>query len=53
MSLYNKGGGYQKFYGSNEYVCNWENDGNEIKNFRDDNGKIESSKIHSFTSEKE
>ena len=39
---YNKGGGYQKFYGSNEYVCNWENDGNEIKNFRDENGKVRS-----------
>jgi len=28
---YNKGGGYQKFYGNNEFVCNWENDGFEIK----------------------
>ncbi|MFN6377631.1 MAG: BREX-1 system adenine-specific DNA-methyltransferase PglX [Flavobacteriales bacterium] len=39
---YNKGGGYQKFYGSNEYVCNWENDGHEIKNFKDENGKVRS-----------
>ena len=39
---YNKGGGYQKFYGSNEYICNWENDGNEIKNFKDENGKTRS-----------
>ena len=39
---YNKGGGFQKFYGSNEYVCNWENDGNEIKNFKNENGKVRS-----------
>jgi hypothetical protein len=39
---YNKGGGYQKFYGSNEYVCNWENDGHEIKSLKDENGKVRS-----------
>lgn len=39
---YNKGGGYQKFYGNNEFVCNWENDGYEIKNFKDQNGKLRS-----------
>lgn len=39
---YNKGGGYQKFYGNNEYVCNWENDGFEIKNFKDEKGKLRS-----------
>jgi type II restriction/modification system DNA methylase subunit YeeA len=28
---YNKGGEYRKWYGNNDYVVNWENDGYEIK----------------------
>ncbi len=28
---YNKGGGYRRWYGLNEYVVNWENNGYEIK----------------------
>ncbi len=28
---YNKGGTFRKWYGNNEYVVNWENDGFEIK----------------------
>ena len=28
---YNKGGNYRKWYGNNEYVVNWLNDGQEIK----------------------
>ena len=28
---YNKGGDYRKWYGNNEWVVNWENDGAEIK----------------------
>jgi type II restriction/modification system DNA methylase subunit YeeA len=28
---YNKGGDYRRWYGNNEYVVNWENDGKEIK----------------------
>lgn len=28
---YNKGGGYRKWYGNNEFLVNWENDGAEIK----------------------
>jgi len=28
---YNKGGTYRKWYGNNEYVVNWENNGYEIK----------------------
>ena len=28
---YNKGGEFRKWYGNNEYVVNWENDGEEIK----------------------
>ncbi|OYD44651.1 hypothetical protein CHU00_15775 [Sphingobacterium cellulitidis] len=37
-----KGGGYRKWYGNNEYVVNWENDGHEIKNFKDEKGKLRS-----------
>jgi hypothetical protein len=39
---YNKGGGYQKFYGNNDFICNWENDGYEIKHFFGPNGKLRS-----------
>ena len=28
---YNKGGEFRKWYGNNEYVVNWQNDGEEIK----------------------
>ncbi|MDK2919365.1 MAG: hypothetical protein PWQ37_2098 [Candidatus Petromonas sp.] len=28
---YNKGGTFRKWYGNNEYLVNWENDGQEIK----------------------
>ena len=31
---YNKGGGFKKWYGNNEYVINYENDGYEVKNFK-------------------
>lgn len=34
-----KGGAYRKWYGNNEYVVNWEKDGQEIKNFKDKKGK--------------
>ena len=36
----NKGGGFRKWAGNHEYVVNWENDGYEIKNYRDENGKL-------------
>ncbi len=36
---YNKGGNYRKWYGNNDCVVNWENDGDEIQNFIDENGK--------------
>lgn len=39
---YNKGGEYRKWYGNNDYIVNWENDGFEIKNFKDSNGKLRS-----------
>lgn len=31
---YNKGGEIRKWYGNQEYLVNWENDGYEIKNFK-------------------
>lgn len=39
---YNKGGSYRKWYGNQEYVVNWKNDGEEIRNFKDSNGKLRS-----------
>lgn len=38
----NKGGEFRKWYGNNEYVVNWENNGYEICNFRDEKGKLKS-----------
>ena len=37
--FYYKGGEYRKWYGNMTLVVNWENDGFEIVNFRDDKGK--------------
>jgi type II restriction/modification system DNA methylase subunit YeeA len=39
---YNKGGEFRKWYGNMDYVVNWENDGEEIRNFKDDKGKLRS-----------
>lgn len=39
---YNKGGDFRKWYGNNDYVVNWENDGWAIKHFTDDKGKQKS-----------
>ena len=39
---YNKGGDYRKWYGNQEYVINWENNGYEIKNYKNNNGKLRS-----------
>lgn len=39
---YNKGGTFRRWYGNRDYVVNWSNDGYEIKNFRDKNGKVRS-----------
>ena len=30
---FNKGGDFRKWYGNNEYVINWENDGKELREF--------------------
>lgn len=37
-----KGGEYRRWYGNNDYVVNWENDGFEIRNFKNDKGKLKS-----------
>jgi len=34
---YNKGGSYRKWYGNNDYVVNWQNDGAEVKAFKGSN----------------
>ena len=39
---YNKGGNFRKWYGNHEYVVNWHNDGNLIRNFKDSKGKLKS-----------
>jgi type II restriction/modification system DNA methylase subunit YeeA len=39
---YNKGGDFRKWWGNLEYVVNWEKDGMEIKNYRDESGKLRS-----------
>jgi len=35
-----KGGEFRKHYGNQDYVVNWQYDGQEIKNFYDENGKL-------------
>lgn len=37
-----KGGPYRRWYGNNDYVVNWENDGFELKNFKDSSGRLKS-----------
>ena len=39
---YSKGGGFRRWYGFNEMVVNWQNDGEELRNLRTDNGKLKS-----------
>ncbi len=39
---YNKGGDYRKWFGNEDYLVNWENDGEEIRHFTDDKGKLRS-----------
>ena len=34
---YNKGGAYRKWYGNNDYLINWENDGQTLKGFKGSN----------------
>lgn len=37
---HNKGGAFRKWYGNQDSIVNWENDGFEIKNFKDNKGKL-------------
>ena len=37
---HNKGGNFRKWYGNQDHVVNWENDGYEIKHFFDNNNRI-------------
>lgn len=39
---YNKGGEYRKWYGNQDYLVNWEQDGFEIRQFRDEAGRVRS-----------
>ena len=39
---YNKGGEFRRWYGNNDYVVNWYNNGFEIRNFVDKSGKLRS-----------
>ena len=38
----NKGGEYRRWYGNNDYVIDWENDGYKLKNFKHPNGRQKS-----------
>ena len=38
----NKGGESRKWYGNFDLIVNWQNDGFEIRNFKDDKGKLRS-----------
>jgi hypothetical protein len=40
--LYAKGGDFRKWYGNNEYVVNWLNNGESIRSFSDEKGKVRS-----------
>ncbi|HAJ97655.1 MAG TPA: SAM-dependent methyltransferase, partial [Ruminococcus sp.] len=31
---YNKGGGFRKWYGNNDYIVNWQHDGFKLRNFK-------------------
>ena len=42
---YNKGGDFRKWYGNNEYLVNWENDGNEIREYNNYLNSTRSSNI--------
>ncbi|NLC27080.1 MAG: BREX-1 system adenine-specific DNA-methyltransferase PglX, partial [Fastidiosipila sp.] len=46
---YNKGGERRQWYGNYDYVVNWENDGVEIRNFKDSRGKLRSRPQNTYT----
>ncbi len=35
-----KGGDFRRWYGNHEYLIDWENDGQRIKNYKSDDGKL-------------
>ncbi len=37
-----KGGDFRRWYGNNDYIINWENNGYDLKHFFDENGKLRS-----------
>ena len=37
---YSKGGTYRKWYGNDEYIVNWKNDGYDLQHLKDSKGKI-------------
>jgi hypothetical protein len=39
---YNKGGPFRKWFGNLEYVVDWQNSGQRIRNYTDDSGKVRS-----------
>ncbi|MDY0134174.1 MAG: BREX-1 system adenine-specific DNA-methyltransferase PglX [Atribacterota bacterium] len=39
---YEKGGAFRKWYGNHDLLVNWQNDGDEIRNFGKDEGRIRS-----------
>lgn len=39
---YASGGEYRRWYGNQDLTVNWKNDGEEIRNFKDDKGRIRS-----------
>ena len=39
---HSKGGGFKRWYGNNDWVVNWQDNGYEIKNFFNENGKLKS-----------
>lgn len=39
---YQKGGPYRKWYGNHDFLVNWKNDGEEIRNFGAEDGRIRS-----------
>ena len=45
---YQKGGEYKKWYGNNDYVVNWENDGYEMKHKNEIDGRVRS---HNYNGE--
>ena len=38
----NKGGEFRRWYGNHQYIINWENDGFEIRNFKEKGGRLKS-----------